>query len=308
MPSFASAGAAGSGSDKQLVTGPTISMKPVPPQKRMLELDAAQNLVRNVSAVSLVVNVAKSLLSTSTDFTCSLFYHQAFLRQGASIAGKAAPPPFNKLRPPPPQPYYTSYRRGGAYSQLVHSRSPARAAVPTPPSRKAPESSFNENSPAGIAVNALLMAANAMDFGSKPKDEGDGPSVEPKPNDSASARSEEEMQANDIESIPKSPGSRRSLDLETVTKDTTTEPQKTVEVSPDERKSRKRSLGPVSSESPLKSAPNLEFIKKKARPLPTSSSKKIERNVSADDAEDEAEPLGKAPLHSVKAPSIQELL
>lgn len=226
------------------------------------------------------------------------------MRQGASIAGKAAPPPVNKLRPPPPQPYYTSYRRGGAYSQLVHSRSPARAAVPTP-AGKAPESSFNENSPAGIAVNALLMAANAMDFGSKPKDEGDGPSVDP-----ASAPSEEETEAQ-IESIPKSPAdSRRSLDLESMAKDTKTEPQKTtVEVSPDERKSRKRSLVAISSESPLKSAPNLEFIKKKARPLPTSSSKKIERNVSADDAdEDEAEPLGKAPLHSVKAPSIQELL
>jgi len=285
LPSFASAGAAPGGGDKQLVTAPTISMPgsmpPVPPQqKRMLELDAAQNL--------------------------------AFLRQGASVAVKAAPP-VNKFRPPPPQPYYTSYRSGGAYSQLVHSRSPvrtAKAAVPTP-ARKAPApaSSFNENSPAGIAVNALLMAANAMDFGSKSKDDGDGPAVQPRTTDPAGVPSKQETEAR-LKSVLQTPADvRRSIGLEAMTKDTKSEPQKTVEVSPDERsKSRKRSLGPITSESPLK-APNLEFIKKKARPLPTSNCKKLERNVSSDDTDDvEAETLGKAPQHSVKASSIQELL
>lgn len=232
------------------------------------------------------------------------------MRQGASMPVKAAPP-MNKLRPPPPQPYYTSYRRGGAYSQLVHSRSPARAAAPSP-ARKASESSLNENSPAGIAVNALLMAANAMDFGGKSKDEGKAQSGSDRADDSAGIPTEEEESETGVKSAPKTPAdARRSIDLQIATKDTKSEPQKTVEVSPDERfQSRKRSVEAISSESPLKGAPNLEFIKKKARPLPTSSSsKKIERNVSSDDTDNaEAGTLGKPPLHPVKTSSIQELL
>lgn len=46
LPSFASSGAATGGGDNQVVTAPTVN---VPPQKRMLELDAAQNLVSNTS-------------------------------------------------------------------------------------------------------------------------------------------------------------------------------------------------------------------------------------------------------------------
>ena len=59
LPSFASTGVApGSSSTKITASPTTISMQPAaPPQKRMIELDAAQNLVRNM-LVYLFVNVA----------------------------------------------------------------------------------------------------------------------------------------------------------------------------------------------------------------------------------------------------------
>ena len=207
------------------------------------------------------------------------------MRQGPSTTVKGAPPaqPLNKPRPPPPQPYYTSYRRGGAYSQLVHSRSPNRATAPTaptPPARKAPESSFNENSPAGIAVSALLMAANAMDF-SKPKDDGaDGP---PQTKDSETGSNEKDAETR-RETVPNTPEEAKRSGEEGMTTGAKIDPQKTVEVSPDDRFNRKRNLDSVVTESPMKGSPNLQLIKKKARPLP--SSKKLERNVSADDADD----------------------
>jgi hypothetical protein len=178
--------------------------------------------------------------------------------------------------------------------------------MPTP-ARRAPDSSFNENSPAGIAVNALLMAANAMDFGSKAKDDGDGPSVPPDETNDSEEMAETETH---LESVPKTPAESRRSGVETKTEDTRSEQQKIVEVSPDDRfNSRKRSLGAITSDSPLKGTPNLAFIKKKARPLPTSNSKKLERNVSSDDTDDvAAETLGKPPQHPMKASSIQELL
>ena len=228
------------------------------------------------------------------------------MRQGASLAAKAAPS--TKLRAPPPQPYYISYRSGGAYSQLVHSRSPVKGALPTP-ARNVPDhdSSFNENSPAGIAVNALLMAANAMDVSTKPTDDGDSHSLPPETNDSARDESEDENEAQ-IESInPKSPDEARRSGMEAKTKDSKNEPQKTAEVSPDDRfNSRKRSMA---SENPSKSTPDLAFIKKKARSLPTSSSKKLERNVSADDGDNvESDTLDKTRHSPVKTSSIQALL
>lgn len=182
--------------------------------------------------------------------------------------------------------------------------------MPTP-ARRAPDSSFNENSPAGIAVNALLMAANVMDFGgSKSKDDGDGPSVPPATNDSEGNPSDNETGTHH-ESVLKTPAETRRSGMETKTKDTKSEPQKTAEVSPDDRfNSRKRSLGAIPSDSPSsKGTPNLAFIKKKARPLPTSNSKKLERNVSSDDTDNvEVETLGKAPQHSPVKASIQERL
>ena len=178
--------------------------------------------------------------------------------------------------------------------------------MPTP-ARRDPESSFNEDSPAGIAVNALLMAANAMDVTKKPKDDEDGSAQQPpEKNDSASVASEEETEEH-FEPAPKTPAeARRSGSVETKTNDSASDqqqPQKTAEVSPDDRfNSRKRSMA---SETPSKGTPNLAFIKKKARPLPTSASKKLERNVSSD--ESMPSPLGKT-QQSLKTSTIQELL
>jgi hypothetical protein len=62
LPSFASSGAAtGSGDNPVLMNAPTVNVPSVPPKKRLLDLDAAQNLVSNIS-LSLSVNVASMFL------------------------------------------------------------------------------------------------------------------------------------------------------------------------------------------------------------------------------------------------------
>lgn len=88
--------------------------------------------------------------------------------------------------------------------------------MPTP-ARKGPDSSFNENSPAGIAVNALLMAANAMDPNSEQKEDGDKSSDVLETNDSESIASEEETDTR-VESVPKTPAEARRAGMETKTK------------------------------------------------------------------------------------------
>ena len=121
-----------------------------------LVLHAAQNLVRAFCFVLAILKL--SAVRKPHRAAAAKRRTQAFLKHDPSARGRSGPPrppsypmpvPAGFIRPPPgrppPQPYHSL-------------RGPMRSRPPPPVG-----SSFDEDSPSGMAVNALLLAAHATE-------------------------------------------------------------------------------------------------------------------------------------------------